>query len=74
MIAPVVSLLGLGGATLQVFFMSTRPILIPLTVLSLGYSFYSVYRRPFRSPRMLLRLWATTLIAAILIAIPLFRD
>ncbi len=74
MIAPLVSLLGLGGATLQVFFMSTRPVLVPLTVLSLGYSFYSVYRRPFRPRGVLLRLWATTLIATILIAIPLFRD
>ncbi len=66
------SLLGLGGATLQVFFMSARPVLVPLTVLSLAYSFYSVYRRPFRSQRTLFRLWATTIIAAILIAIPLF--
>lgn len=68
------SLLGLGGAALQVFFESVRPYLIAATGLSLAYSFYLVYRRPFRPRAVVTRLWITAALAVILIAVPLFRD
>lgn len=70
----MVSLLGLGGAALQVVFESARPYLLTLTALSLGYSFYVVYRRPFRPRPMVVRLWVTTLAAVILVAVPFFVD
>jgi hypothetical protein len=69
-----VLLLGLGGATLQVFFESVRPYLIGATVVSVGFSFYLVYRHPFRPRPVVIRLWITAVLTAILIAIPLFRD
>ncbi len=69
----MVSLLGLGGATLQVFFESARPYLIAATLLSLGYSFYLVYRRPFKPRAQVIRLWATAALAAVLMLIPLVR-
>ncbi|MGH2406170.1 MAG: hypothetical protein ACRDGN_17180 [bacterium] len=67
------SLLGLGGATLQVFFESARPYLVAATILSLGYSFYLVYRRPFRPRPQVIRLWVTAALAAVLMIIPLVR-
>ncbi|MGH2405902.1 MAG: hypothetical protein ACRDGN_15790 [bacterium] len=67
------SLLGLGGATLQVFFESARPYLVAATILSLGYSFYLVYRRPFRPRPQVIRLWVTAALAAVLMVIPLVR-
>jgi len=70
----VASLLGLGGAALQVFFESARPYLLAFTALSLGYSFYVVYRRRFRSRPTIVRLWITTVVAVILVLVPLFRD
>lgn len=69
----MVSLLGLGGATLQVFFESTRPYLLVLTGLSLAYSFFLVYRRRFRPPALVRRIWITAILAALLSAVPLFR-
>ena len=68
------SLLGLGGATLQVFFESARPYLLALTAVSLGYSFYLVYRRPFRPGPLVRRVWLTAILAGILSAIPFVRD
>jgi len=44
-----------------------------LTVLSLGYSFYLVYRRPFRSRPTVIRVWITALVALVLVAVPFFR-
>jgi len=44
-----------------------------LTILSLGYSFYLVYRRPFRSRPVVARLWVTTVIAIIFVLVPFFR-
>jgi len=70
----VASLLGLGGAALQVFFESARPYLLAFTALSLGYSFYVVYRRRFRSRPTIVRLWITAAVAVILTLVPLFRD
>ncbi len=70
----MVSLLGLGGATLQVFFESARPYLLVLTGFSLAYSFYLVYRRPFRPRPAVARLWITTVVSVILVSIPFFRD
>ncbi|MGH2373379.1 MAG: hypothetical protein ACRDIC_07860 [bacterium] len=67
------SLLGLGGATLQVFFESARPYLVAATLLSLGFSFYVVYRRPFRPRPQVIRLWVTAALAAILMIIPVIR-
>jgi len=43
------------------------------SALSLGYSFYVVYRRPFRSRPMVARLWITTAIVVILVLVPFFR-
>jgi hypothetical protein len=74
LLAPVASLLGLGGAALQVFFESARPYLLAFMALSLGYSFYVVYRRPFRPRPLVIRLWITTIVAVILAAVPFFRD
>lgn len=69
----MVSLLGLGGATAQVFFESARPYLIAATLLSLAYSFYLVYRRPFRPRPQVTRLWVTAALAAFLMIIPVIR-
>lgn len=68
------SLLGLGGAALQVFFESARPYLLVLTAVSLGYSFYLVYRRPFHPGPVVRCVWLTAILAGILSAIPLFRN
>ena len=69
------SLLGLGGAALQVFFESARPYLLALTAVSLGgYSFYLVYRRRFRPRPLVLRIWFSAILAAILSAVPLFVE
>jgi len=68
------SLLGLGGAALQIFFQGARPYLLAATVLSLGYSFYLVYRRPFRPRPLVIRVWATAIVAAVLMSVPLLRD
>lgn len=69
----MVSLLGLGGATLQVFFESVRPYLVGATLLSLGYSFYLAYRHPFRPRPAVVRLWVTAALAAIMMLIPVVR-
>lgn len=68
------SLLGLGGATLQVFFDSARPYLLVLTALSLAYSFFLVYRRRFRPSALVRRVWVTAILAAVLSAVPLFVE
>jgi hypothetical protein len=70
----LVSLLGLGGAALQIFFQSARPYLLAATAVSLGYSFYLVYRRPSRPRPLVIRVWATAILAGLLMSVPLLRD